>query len=289
MDLSIVIVNYNTPKLTIDCIRSILDAKLNIQYEIYVVDNASSDDSIEQLKEAFPQQIAIIANKQNVGFSKANNQAIKACKGRYVLLLNSDTIVHSDTLDTMVQFMDAHLDVGAAGCEVNLTDGSLDKACHRGFPTPDASLYYMTGLSRKYPNSPKFNSYHKSYMNMQEIHDIDCLVGAFMIVRREAFEQVGLLDEEFFMYGEDIDWCYRIKEAGWRIVYNPTVSIIHYKGASSRKKPFKIVYEFHRAMYLFHKKHFAKSYNFLVNGVVYIGITLKLALATITNLLKQGR
>lgn len=289
MDLSIVIVNYNTPRLTIDCIQSILDANLNIQYETYVVDNASSDDSVEQLKEAFPQEITLIANKQNVGFSKANNQAIKACKGRYVLLLNSDTIVHSDTLDTMVQFMDAHLDVGAAGCEVNLTNGSLDKACHRGFPTPEASLYYMTGLSRKYPNSPKFNSYHKSYMNMQEIHDIDCLVGAFMIVRREAFEQVGLLDEEFFMYGEDIDWCYRIKEAGWRIVYNPTVSIIHYKGASSRKKPFKIIYEFHRAMYLFHKKHFAKNYNFLVNSVVYTGITLKLVLATITNVLKQGR
>ncbi|WP_107839168.1 glycosyltransferase family 2 protein [Metasolibacillus meyeri] len=288
MDLSIVIVNYNTPKLTIDCIQSILSAKLNIQYEIYVVDNASSDNSVEQLKDAFP-QITVIANKQNVGFSKANNQAIKICKGRHVLLLNSDTIVHEDTLDTMVQFMDAHFDVGAAGCEVNLVDGSLDKACHRGFPTPEASFYYMMGLSRKYPDSPKFNSYHKSYMNMQEIHDIDCLVGAFMIVRREAFEQIGLLDEDFFMYGEDIDWCYRIKEAGWRIVYNPLVSILHYKGASSRRKPFKIVYEFHRAMYLFHKKHFAKNYNFLVNSIVYTGITLKLALATITNVLKQGR
>ena len=288
MDLSIVIVNYNTKKLTMDCIQSIMSANLAIQYEIYVVDNASTDDSVKQLKKAFP-QISIIANQENVGFSKANNQAIRNTTGRYVLLLNSDTIVYEDTLDTMANFMDKYLDVGAAGCEVNLVDGSLDKACHRGFPSPEASFYYMIGLAKKFPNNPKFNSYHKSYMNMKEIHEIDCLVGAFMIVRREAIEQVGLLDEEFFMYGEDIDWCYRIKEAGWRIIYNPTVSITHYKGASSRRKPFKIVYEFHRAMYLFHKKHFAKKYNFLVNSTVYAGIALKLTLATAVNFLKQGR
>ena len=286
MDLSIVIVNYNTKKLTIDCIQSVLNSKLNFQYEILVVDNASSDGSVEQIKSLFP-YIKVISNKENVGFSKANNQAIRRCSGRYVLLLNSDTIVNECTLDKMILFMDEEKDVGAVGCEVNLPDGTLDKACHRGFPTPEASFYYMVGLAQKYPTSPKYNSYHKSYMNMHEIHDIDCLVGAFIMVRREAFEQVGLLDEEFFMYGEDIDWCFRIKEVGWRIVYNPTVSIVHYKGASSRKKPFKIVYEFHRAMYLFHKKHYAKKYNFFINSVVYTGITLKLTFATISNLLKK--
>lgn len=288
MDLSVVIVNYNTKKLTIDCIQSVLKSKLNFQYDIFVVDNASSDGSVEQIKSEFP-NVHVISNKENVGFSKANNQAIKACSSRYVLLLNSDTIVNENTLDEMIRYMDEETNVGAVGCEVNLPDGTLDKACHRGFPTPEASLYYMIGLAKKIPNSSKYNSYHKSYMNMHEVHDIDCLVGAFMMVRREAFEQVGLLDEEFFMYGEDIDWCYRIKEAGWRIVYNPTVSIVHYKGASSRRKPFKIVYEFHRAMYLFHKKHFKTKYNFLVNGVVYTGITLKLTFATISNLLKRVR
>ncbi|MGE7943748.1 glycosyltransferase family 2 protein [Lysinibacillus xylanilyticus] len=288
MDLSVVIVNYNTKKLTIDCIQSVLKSKLNFQYEIFVVDNASSDGSVEQIKSEFP-HVHVISNKENVGFSKANNQAIKACSGRYVLLLNSDTIVNENTLDEMIRYMDEETNVGAVGCEVILPDGTLDKACHRGFPTPEASFYYMIGLAQKNPTSPKFNSYHKSYMNMHEIHDIDCLVGAFMMVRRKAFEQVGLLDEEFFMYGEDIDWCFRIKEAGWRIVYNPTVSIVHYKGASSRRKPFKIVYEFHRAMYLFHKKHFKTKYNFLVNGVVYTGITLKLIFATISNLLKRVR
>ncbi len=288
MDLSVVIVNYNTKKLTMDCIQSVLNSKLNFQYEIFVVDNASSDGSVEQIKSEFP-HVHVISNKENVGFSKANNQAIKACSSRYVLLLNSDTIVNENTLDEMISYMDEETNVGAVGCEVNLPDGTLDKACHRGFPTPEASLYYMIGLAKKFPNSPKYNSYHKSYMNMHEVHDIDCLVGAFMMVRREAFEQVGLLDEDFFMYGEDIDWCYRIKEANWRIVYNPTVSIVHYKGASSRRKPFKIVYEFHRAMYLFHKKHFKTKYNFSINGIVYTGITLKLTFATISNLLKRVR
>ncbi len=288
MDLSVIIVNYNTKKLTMDCIQSVLNSKLNFQYDIFVVDNASSDGSVEEIKSKFA-HVHVISNKENVGFSKANNQAIKASNSRYVLLLNSDTIVNENTLDEMIFFMDEETNVGAVGCEVNLPDGTLDKACHRGFPTPEASLYYMLGLAKKFPNSAKYNSYHKSYMNMHEVHDIDCLVGAFMVVRREAFEQVGLLDEEFFMYGEDIDWCYRIKEAGWRIVYNPTVSIVHYKGASSRRKPIKIVYEFHRAMYLFHKKHFKMKYNFLVNGVVYTGITLKLTFATISNLLKRGR
>ncbi|MFJ7736030.1 glycosyltransferase family 2 protein [Lysinibacillus sp. NPDC097287] len=288
MDLSIVIVNYNTKKLTIDCIQSVINSKLNFQYEIFVVDNASSDGSVEQIKKTFP-PVYVISNKENVGFSKANNQAIKECNGRYILLLNSDTIVNEDTLDEMIRFMDGETNVGAVGCEVNLPDGTLDKACHRGFPTPEASFYYLIGLAKKFPNSPKYNSYHKSYMNMNEVHDIDCLVGAFMMVRREAIEQVGLLDEEFFMYGEDIDWCYRIKESGWRIVYNPTVSITHYKGASSRRKPYKIVYEFHRAMYLFHIKHFATKYNFFVNSVVYMGIVLKLTFATINNFLKRVR
>ncbi|MCS1394262.1 glycosyltransferase family 2 protein [Lysinibacillus boronitolerans] len=286
MDLSIVIVNYNTKKLTLECIKSIYNANKLYDVEIIVVDNASSDDSVSAIKNLFP-RVHIIENQKNVGFSKANNQAICTSDARYVLLLNSDTIVKKDSLSTIIEYMDVFQDVGAVGCEVNLADGTLDKACHRGFPTPDASFYYMIGLAQKYPTSPKYNSYHKSYLNMKEIHDIDCLVGAFMMVRREVIEQVGLLDEEFFMYGEDIDWCYRIKEAGWRIVYNPTVSITHYKGASSRKKPFKIVYEFHRAMYIFHKKHFAKKYNFFVNSVVYTGITLKLTLATISNLLKR--
>lgn len=288
MDLSIIIVNYNTKLLTLKCIESIYISKLNFRFEIFVVDNNSSDDSVRAIKETFP-NVEVIENRDNVGFSKANNQAMKVSRGRYILLLNSDTIVHETTISAIIQFMDDHQDAGATGCTVVLPDGSLDKACHRGFPTPAASLYYMTGLAKKFPENPKYNSYHKSYLNMNETHEIDCLVGAFMMVRRETIDQIGLLDEEFFMYGEDIDWCYRIKEVGWKIYYFPQVSIVHYKGASSKKKPTKIVYEFHRAMYVFHKKHFAKKYHVFINCAVYIGIGLKLSIELALNFLKRVR
>jgi len=286
MDLTIVIVNFNTRKLTLKCLHSIYASAISYSYEVFVVDNNSSDNSVQAIQSQFP-KVRLIANSGNVGFSKANNQAIEKAQGKYILLLNSDTVLKEDTLHVMLDYMEQNNRVGAAGCEVLLENGDLDKACHRGFPTPEASFYYMTGLAKKYPNSPKYNSYHKSYLNMKEIHEIDCLVGAFMLIRKESIDQVGLLDEEFFMYGEDIDWCYRIKEGGWSIVYNPTTSIIHYKGASSRKKPTKIVYEFHRAMYLFHKKHYAKKYRFIVNGIVYAGIGAKLLLEVVKNKLKN--
>lgn len=288
MDLSIIIVNYNTKLLTLKCIESIYISKLNYLFEIFVVDNHSSDNSVNTIKETFP-NVKVIENRENLGFSKANNQAIKVSKGRYILLLNSDTIVHETTISTIIQYMDDHQDAGATGCKVVLPNGSLDKACHRGFPTPTASFYYMTGLAKKFPKSPKYNRYHKSYLNMNKTHEIDCLVGAFMMVRRRIIDEIGLLDEEFFMYGEDIDWCYRIKEAGWKIYYCPHVSIVHYKGASSRKKPTKIVYEFHRAMYIFHQKHFAKKNNVFINSIVYTGIALKFTTALALNILKRAR
>ncbi|KQC47974.1 glycosyl transferase family 2 [Geobacillus sp. Sah69] len=286
MDISIIIVNYNTPKLTIEAIESILKSKTKYSYEIIVVDNHSSDDSVHIIKGEF-QNVVVIENKQNVGFSKANNQAIKLSKGRYILLLNSDTIVREDTIEKMIEFMDKNKKVGASGCKVILPNGELDWACHRGFPTPQASFYYLVGLARLFPKSPRFNQYHLGYMNLNEPHPIDCLVGAFMIVRREVIEQVGLLDEQFFMYGEDIDWCYRIKQAGWEIYYCPFTSIIHYKGASSQKKPFKIVYEFHRAMCLFHRKHYARKYPFIVNCLVYTGIAAKFILSAIINTFRK--
>lgn len=286
MDVSIIIVNYNTKKLTLECIKSINQSNISYQYEVILVDNNSTDGTVDALAKEFP-NVNLIANSENVGFSKANNQAINLSKGRYILLLNSDTIVKSGSIDIIIRFMDENMEAGATGCRVLLPDGSLDQACHRGFPTPSASFYYLAGLYKKYPNNPQYNGYHLSHLNLDEIHEIDCLVGAFMMVRREAIEQVGLLDETYFMYGEDIDWCYRIKQAGWKIYYNPMTEIIHYKGASSRKKPMKIVYEFHRAMYLFHKKHFSKKYSFFVNGAVYTGIGLKLGLACMKNILEK--
>ncbi len=288
MDLSIVIVNFNTKQLTIDAIHSVFHSKTNHSYEILLVDNNSSDGSVEAFHKEFP-NITIFENKENVGFSKANNQAIKVANGRYVLLLNSDTIVHEETLQVMIDFMEAYPKVGASGCKVILPDGSLDKACRRGFPTPAASFYHFSGLAKLFPNNPRLNQYQLGHLDPDKDYPVDCLVGAFMLLRKEAIEQVGLLDEEFFMYGEDIDWCYRIKEAGWEIYYYPFTSIIHYKGASSHRKPFKILYEFHRAMILFHRKHFAKKTLFIVNWLVYVGVSLRFLSSLITNTFKAKK
>lgn len=288
MDLSIVILNYNTKQLTLDAIQSVYDSELAYSSEIILVDNASSDGLIEEIPRIYP-KVQVIANKENVGFSRANNQGIRISKGRYVLLLNSDTILEKDALQKMIAFMDKHPKVGAGGGKLVLPDGSLDKACRRGFPTPSASFYYAFGFSKMFPDKPRFNQYQLGYLSPDETYPVDCLVGAFMMVRREAIDQVGLLDEEFFMYGEDIDWCYRIKQAGWEIYYYPEAKITHYKGASSRRKPWKIVYEFHRAMYLFHRKHYQKKYSAPMNMLVYSGISVKLTLAMVSNSLKRLR
>ncbi|MEC0227963.1 glycosyltransferase family 2 protein [Paenibacillus alba] len=288
MDLSILIVNYKTRDLTLACIESVITSSTSYKYEIILIDNASNDGIIQAINEQYP-QVVTIANTDNVGFSKANNQGIRVAKGRYVLLLNSDTIVQPDTMDTMLHFMDENPSVGASGCKIVLPDGSLDKACKRGFPTPSASFYYAFGFSKLFPKKPRFNQYQLGYLNPDDEYPIDSLVGAFMLIRREAIEQVGMLDEEFFMYGEDIDWCYRIKQAGWVNYYYPRTHIVHHKGASSRRKPFKIIYEFHRAMILFHNKHYRHQYSWLTNAIVYSGVGLKFALSLARNKLRSAR
>jgi GT2 family glycosyltransferase len=287
-DLSIIIVNFNTRELTLKCLKSVFSSITSYKFEVILIDNGSTDGLIHIIHQQFP-DVRTIVNTENRGFSKANNQGIRVAKGRYILLLNSDTELQNDTLDIMISFMNQHPDVGASGCKIVLPDGSLDKACKRGFPTPAASFYYAFGFSKLFPKNPRFNGYQLGYLDPDKEYPVDCLVGAFMIVRREVIEQVGMLDEEFFMYGEDIDWCYRIKQAGWGIYYYPRTQIVHYKGASSRRKPYKIIYEFHRAMILFHHKHYREKYSWMVNALVYVGVAVKFALALIRNKLKIPR
>ncbi|MDP1510154.1 glycosyltransferase family 2 protein [Paenibacillus ottowii] len=282
MDVSILVVNYNTCQLTLDCLQSVYASKTQYRYEVIVIDNHSNDGSVEAIRAAYP-EITLIANKDNTGFAKANNQGMEVASGRYVLLLNSDTLVQPDTLDTMIQFMDTHPKIGASGCKVILPDGSLDKACKRGFPTPSASFYYAFGWSKRYPDNPKYNQYQLGHLSPDDEYPVDVLVGAFMLVRKETIDQVGGLDETFFMYGEDIDWCYRIKQAGWGIYYYPRTYIIHIKGGSARRRPLKIIYEFHRAMWIFHRKHYKQQYNWIINMAVYAGITVKFGMAFLKN------
>ncbi|OAB41811.1 glycosyltransferase family 2 protein [Paenibacillus antarcticus] len=288
MDLSILIVNYNTCKLTLDCLQSVFASKMGYTFEVIIIDNHSVDSSVESISIEYP-QVTMIANDDNTGFAKANNQGLAIAKGRYVLLLNSDTIIREDTFQTMVSFMDDNPIIGASGCKVILPDGTLDKACKRGFPTPSASFYYAFGISRLFPDYPKFNQYQLGHLDPDEEYPVDCLVGAFMMVRSETIEQVGGLDETFFMYGEDIDWCYRIKQAGWGIYYYPRTSIVHYKGGSARRRPTRIIYEFHRAMFVFHRKHYKDQYFWGINMVIYTGIGLKFTMELLKNKLTRSK
>lgn len=282
VDVSVIILNYNTCELTLNALRSVYESKTSYTFEVILIDNHSTDDSLVRIKAEYP-QVKLIENKINVGYSRGNNQGMREASGRYVLLLNSDTILEEQTLEIMISYMDKNIEVGASGCKIVLPDGSLDKACKRGFPTPLASFYYAFGFSKLFPDKPHFNQYQLSHLDSDHEYDVDCLVGAFMLVRKQVIDQVGMLDESFFMYGEDIDWCYRIKQAGWRIYYYPRTKITHYKGASSRRKPVKIIYEFHRAMFLFHKKHYQKKYFFIINYLVYTGIYLKLLMSLAMN------
>ena len=273
--------------------------------DLTILDNKSTDDSLSQLKEYFEGEISrgiikVIENDENRGFANANNLAIEKASGDFILLLNSDTLVEQNTIDKCMDYMTSavNADVGALGCKVSLADGSLDKACKRSFPNPANSFYTLFNI---HTGSSKAD-YNITGLDDNGVYEIDCLTGAFMLVRKTTVDDIGLLDDTFFMYGEDIDWCYRIKKAGWKIIYFGEAGIVHYKGASSevvhykgassedkktkRRNP-KLVYEFYRAMYVFYRKHYTKKYNFLLNIAVYIGIFVLLVKNLLANELKR--
>jgi len=287
MDLSIIIVNYNTKELLHNTIQSVIDTVKLPKYQIIIVDNASSDGSIEMVKKQY-HQVNLIENKDNLGFPKANNIGIKQALGRYILLLNSDTKVLDDCIQKCLDYMDINNEVGALGCKLILASGKLDHACKRGFPTPEASLYYILKLHKLFPVSKRFGQYTLNYLPIDEINEVDALTGAFMMVRKEVINKVGLLDETFFMYGEDLDWCFRIKNAGYKVIYYPEAVTVHYKGGSSKRKRYKTIYEFHRAMYVFYNKHYHDKYNFIINLIVCAAISVKMVGAFIINFLKRA-
>ncbi|HSP88543.1 MAG TPA: glycosyltransferase family 2 protein [Ignavibacteriaceae bacterium] len=278
MDLSIIIVNYETYDLTKQTIKSVITQEQPFNYDIYLVDNGSTDGSIERLQEDFLKEskdgmIKFILNPENRGFAHANNLALKKTRAEYILLLNSDTVVLDNCLEASLNYMETHQDTGALGCKVVLPNNTLDKACRRSFPDFYVSFYRMTGLSRLFPKSKRFGSYNLTYLDEDETYEVDCVVGAFMMVRQKTIEEVGLLDETFFMYGEDIDWCYRIKAANWNIIYFSDAKIIHYKGASySKKQNKRLTYEFYRAMYIFYNKHYKAGYPWITTAATYLGI-----------------
>lgn len=273
MHLSIVIVNYNVKYFLEQCLYSVQKAIDNIDAEVFVVDNNSADGSCLMVQEKFP-NVKLIANTENIGFSRANNQAIREAKGKYVLLLNPDTIVEEDSFLKCLSYMDADDQIGALGVKMIDGKGNFLPESKRGLPLPWVAFYKIFGLSRLFPKSKKFGQYHLSFLNKEENHVVDVLCGAFMLMCTDVLEKVGLLDEEYFMYGEDIDLSYRIQKAGYKVVYFSDTTIIHYKGESTKKGSVNYVRIFYNAMIIFARKHFSKQgvgfYVFIINIAIYL-------------------
>jgi O-antigen biosynthesis protein len=270
--LSVIIVNYNVKYFLEQALYSVRKAIAPLQAEIFVVDNNSADGSSEMVKRLFP-EVKLIENKNNPGFSKANNQAIQLAKGEYVLLLNPDTVVPEDCFTKICSFMDETPDAGALGVKMIDGKGNFLPESKRGLPTPAVAFYKMFGLSALFPSSPIFGRYHLGFLPKNEIHQVDVLAGAFMLLRKNVLDKIGLLDEDFFMYGEDIDLSYRITKAGYKNYYYPHTSIIHYKGESTKKGSINYVFVFYKAMIIFAQKHYsqknARIFSLLINMAIY--------------------
>jgi len=277
MDLSIIIVNWNTKNLLKNCLKSIFNTLKKVNYEIFVVDNASTDGSVNMIRSIFP-NINLIINDKNDGFSKANNQALKKSVGRYVLLLNPDTVVLDNTLDEMVKFLDEHPEAGVSTCQVKYGDGRIQFTSGRHFPDIFTELFAATRLSMFFPKNRITGKYMMTYWDHNDTREVDVISGSFMMVKRLAIEQIGLLDERFYMYSEDVDWCFRIRKAGWKIFYVHHVGIIHYAGQSSAGNSREVRAKEYISIYIYFKKHYGRIYasifRIIIKGLVVIKIPL---------------
>ncbi|MFD2785452.1 glycosyltransferase family 2 protein [Hymenobacter rubripertinctus] len=273
--LSVVIVNYNVCYFLEQALLSVRRAveKMGRPVEVFVVDNNSVDGSVAMVRARFP-EVLLIANEDNPGFSKANNQALRVARGRYVLLLNPDTVVEEDTFRLCCEFMDEHPRGGGLGVKMLDGQGRFLPESKRGLPTPWVAFYKIFGLARLFPKSRRFGRYHLGFLSPDETHEIEVLSGAFMLMRQAALAEVGLLDEDYFMYGEDIDLSYRLTQGGWQNYYFPGTRIIHYKGESTKRTSVNYVFVFYRAMVIFARKHFAPEragmFSLLINGAIWL-------------------
>lgn len=327
-NLAIIIVNYNTRDLLATCLQSVYASRTELSYHVVVVDNVSSDGSAEMVTAKFPQATLIKSDRNGgfgyannlglrwlAGLKKFPTEGTVAspisAKGpanasqprnevpvngaspfhfpcEYVLFLNPDTVLPKEALQVTTDFMEANSEAGVVGPKVVKLDGSLDLACRRSFPTPVSSLFKLTGLSKIFPKSKLAAKYNLTYLSDDETAEVDSVMGAYMLVSGAALSEAGLYDEDFFMYGEDLDLAYRIKARGCKVFYYPAVEVLHHKGASSRKQSEKSIREFYRAMRIFYEKHYAGQYNGVINAVVNLGITARGALAQLQNSLRPS-
>ena len=284
--------------MTADAVRSLLASDLNcIDLRLSIVDNGSCDGSVQYLQRAFPEHTLFSAGR-NLGYAGGNNVALRALLDNlppdadpdhsYVLLMNSDVIVEPGALSICVDYLNSHPEAGVVGPRVILPDGMLDLACRRTFPTPSSGFWKLSGLARRFPNSPRLARYNLTYLDEHEIAEVDSVMGAFMLVRLRAILHAGMLDDGFFFYGEDLDWAFRIKGHGWKVVYLPTALVHHLKGATSRRDSSRMIVEFYRAMWLFYRKHYAKQRFLLLEWAVLAGIVARGLLALLLNALRPA-
>ncbi|MDO8576917.1 MAG: glycosyltransferase family 2 protein [Candidatus Daviesbacteria bacterium] len=291
-ELSIIILNYNVKDLLLNCLESVFASKGKLdRWQVIVVDNASSDGSVEAIKEMYGLRshigsgntVELVENKENLGFAAGNNVGVKKAKAPVILFLNPDTVIKGHAIQKSLEVLLSDPDIGALGCKVELPDGRMDYSCHRGFPTPWNSFAYFSGLAKKFPHSPLFSGYTGSFLDITKPHNVDCISGTFLMVRKIAGEQIGFWDEDYFFNGEDIEFCYSLKEKSWKIYFYPEVKIVHFKGSSSGlwqtsvikvEKGIKLTAATHAAsaMRIFYKKHYYKKYSPLFRDFVLWGI-----------------
>ena len=284
-DISIIVVNYNVEFFLDQCLDSVRNAIKNVSAEVIIVDNNSIDGSIEMIESKYP-EFQLIKNNTNTGFSKANNQAIEIATGQYILLLNPDTVVPEDAFEKVINFMNEHVDAGGLGVRMIDGKGNFLPESKRGLPTPKIAFYKIFGLASVFPKSKRFGQYHLGHLSQNENHDIDILSGAFMLMRKDTIDKVGMLDESFFMYGEDIDLSYRITQGGYKNYYCADTSIIHYKGESTKKSSVNYVMVFYKAMIIFAKKHFSGKQARLFSTLINVAIYLRAAFAITVRFIK---
>jgi GT2 family glycosyltransferase len=288
-DLSICIPTLEAKTLLRECLRSIYANTRALAFEIIVVDNASQDGTVEMLQTEFP-GVRVIVNDHNAGFSKPTNQALRISQGRYALLLNNDAVVLPDALDRLVAFADAHPAIGICGPKVLNRDGTLQKQCRRSFATPWDLFCYFSGLATLFPKSRLFARYLVTYEGEDQTHAVDAVSGSCMLIRRAGLDQIGWLDERFFAYQEDADYCFRAKKAGWQVYYYPAAHIIHYASHDgSRINPYRSIFEWHRSYFIYYRKNLASNYFFLFNWFYYGVMVGKLATALLANLFRREK
>lgn len=295
MDLSIIIVPYKCKDKLDVTLEAVFASQTRYTYEVIMLDNDSQDGTEELVREKYLSQPNIAAkttfiqNGANLGFPKANNLGMQRAKGEYLLLLNPDTKVAPDTLEVMMNFMKSRPDVGIATCKLIKGNGELDWACRRSFPDPWVSFFRLSGLSKLFPHNKTLAAYNLTYKSIDDETEIDACVGAFMFISPQCLRATKSFDESFYMYGEDLDLCYRAKQAGFKVWYYPKTTTIHYKGQSSRKAPQRSLYAFHDAMWIYYKKHLYAQYPLVLNWLVYVGIWARYYLKSFQNFFRAEK